>query len=160
MSVRSVVRILLPRNGLSTCQSIASDTYGRARPAAINLKIRFTCRLTQRTRKRKRHLAWGNDALLGGVSFEPLWLFADMYMCLWCRVAVRVAGAALVGGAADWRPGLGAVACDNYRVAIGAEPEGMTMNGRIMSLSSCSRMWQCRRRSAAQTRRPANRILL
>jgi hypothetical protein len=50
-------------------------------------------------------------AVLVGVSFEPLWLFAepfaDMYILFWCLVAVRVADAVPVGGAADCIYGLG-----------------------------------------------------
>jgi hypothetical protein len=43
MSVRSAVRISLPRNGLSTCRIIAFGITGPAMPAGIGLRIRFTC---------------------------------------------------------------------------------------------------------------------
>ena len=52
MSVRNAERISLPRNGLSIGRAIASGIIGHARPAAIGLRIRFTCR---RERRRTHH---------------------------------------------------------------------------------------------------------
>jgi hypothetical protein len=49
INVRSAVRILLPRNGLSTCPIVAFGTCGRAMPADISLRIGYTC-----LRKRRR----------------------------------------------------------------------------------------------------------
>ena len=47
ISVRNAVPISLPRNGLSICRIIAFGMCGRAIPASIGLRIRFTCRVSR-----------------------------------------------------------------------------------------------------------------
>jgi hypothetical protein len=49
MSVRSAAQISSPRNGLSICRIIVFGIIGRAMPAGIGLRIRFTCRVSRRT---------------------------------------------------------------------------------------------------------------
>jgi hypothetical protein len=57
MSVRSAVQISSLRNGLSICRIIVFGIIGRARPADISLRTRFSC-LRESLRRHRLHRHW------------------------------------------------------------------------------------------------------